>query len=503
MRHNMTGVWACSMLLSIAMSVRAGDSPILPELAGLKERWQSAMTDLDVPGLAVVVVKDDKVIYTETLGVRDPLKNTPVSPETMFYIASCTKSYVAMAMMTLVDEGKVALDDPVKKYLPRFQTAEPTITESLTIRDLLSHAKGLNSGPIVTLDAYTGGITEDRFYRWLKEAKAKGSFDYTNLHYTLAGRVIEAVSGKSWKDFLDERLFRPSGMTRTTAYASRMYSDANCALPSELADGKLVPTRIRKTDRVMHAAGGLGSTIEDLGRWLRLNLNLGSIDGKRIISENSAREMQKVQAKLTPPQSRGSRTREGYGLGWNVGPYEKVTLLEHGGGYVGTSALVAFAPEKKFGVAVVANAATPIGEIAIFDVCDRMLGVQSEDTLPKLKQAAADRRRRVAAREKSTAASPVSAAALSLPIKSYTGPYDNEDWGGFDVELDGDRLAARWGDLRMVFRSVTNDTFLADSGSGDPDQGRFEIRDGKVEAVVIVVDAETKLEARFKRKTVD
>jgi len=475
-------------------------SAVPEEFAGLRERWEQAMRDLDVPGLAVIVVRDDKVIYTETLGVRDPQKNLPVTPDTIFYIASCTKSFVAMAVMTLVEEGKVDLDAPVKKYLPRFQIADPNLTETLTVRDLLSHAKGLASGPIVSLDAFSGEITEERFYRWLKEAKARGEFDYTNLHYTLAGRIVESVTGRSWKDFLEERILKPAGMTRTTAYASRMYGDADSALPCALDDGKLVPTRVRKTDRTMHAAGGLGASIKDLGQWLRLNLNRGSIDGRVVLSEDRTVEMWKPHAKLKSPMSRGARTREGYGFGWNVGPFHGTLMMEHGGGYVGTAALIAILPEQRIGVAVVANASVPVTEIAMFDVCNRLLGLNPPDTLPNLKREAERRRQRQTDREKALAASPLAADGLSLPIASYMGAYESPDWGAVTFTAADGRLTARWGELSFRLQSSGKDQFLADSGTGDPDKCRFEVKDRRVEAVVITVDDETKLEARFIRK---
>ncbi len=195
-RKGRVSIWPALLVLPIYWNVTQlsmGDPPsstnsppsVPKEMAGLRERWLEAMKDLDVPGMAVVIVRGDEVIYTETFGERDPEKHVPVTPDTIFYIASCTKSFMAMAVMTLVEEGKLDLDAPVKKYLPKFEVADATLTETLTVRDLLSHAKGLDSQPIVTLDAFTGEITEERFYRWLKEAKATGSFDYTNLHYTL------------------------------------------------------------------------------------------------------------------------------------------------------------------------------------------------------------------------------------------------------------------------------------------------------------------------------
>src|SRR3990172_13105654 len=121
-------------------------------------------------------------------------------------------------------------------------------------------------------------------------------------------------------------------MTRTTAYASRMYGDPDAAIPCEFEDGALVPARQRKTDRTMHAAGGLGASIHDLGRWLRLNVDRGTIDGQRILSSASTEEMWNTQAPMKKPMSMGLRTRDGYGFGWAVGPYNNDTrMLDHGG----------------------------------------------------------------------------------------------------------------------------------------------------------------------------
>src|SRR5262249_40504064 len=155
-------------------------------------------------------------------------------------------------------------------------------------------------------------------------------------HFTLLGRVIESVTGKPWRDFLDARLFQPAGMTRTTGYASRMYGDANVALPCrETAEGWTVSPLI-KTDRTMHAAGGLGTTARDLGQWLRLNMNLGTVNGKRILSEAGARQMQTPQSQGEPEGK--IRRLEGFGLGWQLGTYRGRPYATHGGGYVGAAA---------------------------------------------------------------------------------------------------------------------------------------------------------------------
>src|SRR5262245_22196048 len=161
----------------------------------LRERWARAMESLRVPGLAVVAVRGDEVVLLETAGVRN-LDRQPVTPDTLFYIASCTKPFTATLVAQLAEAGRVDLDAPVKRYLPRFRVADAELTERLSVRDLLAHRQGLNSGAIVFLDAFTGEITKDRYYHFLGAVRPAKRYGYSNVHFTLAGRVVEAVEGK-------------------------------------------------------------------------------------------------------------------------------------------------------------------------------------------------------------------------------------------------------------------------------------------------------------------
>src|SRR5688572_12309752 len=244
MQRHVVGM-AVMMLLGSAAAAEPAD----PALRGLHERWAGAMKTLRVPGMAVVVVRGDEVVLLDALGVRDPDGPKPVTPDTYFYIASCTKPYTAAVAALLAEAGKLDLDAPVRRYLPRFQLADADAAAKLTVRDLLTHRPGLNTFPVVFLDAYTGEITEDRYYHFLKRAKPRGQVAYSNVHFTLAGRVIEAVEGKGWREALRDRLFEPAKMTRTTGYASKMYADADAAVPLQERGDGWEPTSVRKTDR--------------------------------------------------------------------------------------------------------------------------------------------------------------------------------------------------------------------------------------------------------------
>jgi CubicO group peptidase (beta-lactamase class C family) len=260
--------------------------------------------------MGVTVVKDGRVLGIEAFGVRAPGRagapGAAPTPDTMYYIASITKTYLATAVCALADDGRLSLDDPVRKHLPRFALPKaPDGGARITIRDLLSHRAGLIHGqPIVMLDAFTGEITEDRYYKWLAVTRPKGETAYSNVHFTLLGRVVEAAGGKPLREYLHDRVLEPAGLTRTTGSASRMYGDPDCAVPMERAGGRWRVCKLRKTDRTMHAAGGLGTSARDAARWLMLHLNDGEIDGKRVISAGRTREMRTPQSPL--PRKQGS-----------------------------------------------------------------------------------------------------------------------------------------------------------------------------------------------------
>ena len=415
------------------------------------------------------------------------LRRRALTSDSIFYIASCTKTFVAAAIVLLISEGKIELDAPVKRYLPRFKLANHGDTESITVRDLLAHAKGIDSGPIVWLDAYTGEITEDRYYRWLRGVTPTGTHAYTNVHYTLLGRVVEAVTSQSWKDYLDERIFIPTGMTRSTCYASKMYGQDDAGIPSVRDGDGYTAATVRKTDQTMHAAGGMGASVKDLARWIRLNLNGGMIDDVRILPEKWMAEMHKMQHEGSQSLPRWThRTRDGHGFAWNIGTYRGNLILEHGGGYVGTAASISFMPEKNIGVAVVANADGATGHFVMMDIYDRLLGITDKELLPRFKGYIEQRLVRTERAAKFRKPNPVEGDGLSLAPSAYVGDFANEDWGTIHVRLVRDRLVGKQGSLTLDFSTTGRDEFQMSYGTGDPDKGRFELQEGRVVTAIVM-----------------
>ena len=467
----------------------------VPELEGLVGRWETAIEELGVPGCAVAVVRGGQVLGYASLGVRNPAGEL-VDPDTMFYIASVTKTFTAGALAVLHERGEVDLDQVVEEYLPRFTLADEQAAWALTVRELLCHRPGLNTFPVVFLDAYTGEITEDRYYHWLSQVEPTGETTYTNVHFTLAGRVLAAVAEQPWQDALDELVFRPAGMTRTTAYASRLYGDENAALPMEWTPEGFAACQTSKVDATMHAAGGTGTSARDAARWILLHLNGGAAGGQRVFSAETAAEMTARQSDSRPNGQ--IRRLDGFGLGWMLGTYRGRPYATHGGGYVGTAAHLSFLLEDGLGVVVLANS-SPSGQalcdVISIDVYDRLLGLETEDLLPSYVSRIRASRADV---DETATTDLVASGALALQPEAYVGSYRNVHWGTLGIELEGGELRARMGALVVHLRGAGagSDRFVLDSDSVTGVAGRFVGEGERVTAVELAGDG---LEARFER----
>lgn len=235
----------------------------------------------------------------------------------------------------------------------------------------------------------------------------------------------------------------------------------------------------------MHAAGGMGASVTDLARWIRVNLSEGKIEGSIVLPSQWIAEMHKLHVE----NQRGlvkNWTRQGHGFGWSISKYRDHLYLEHGGGYVGTAANIGFLPEKNIGVAVVANADGIIAPLVTMEILDRLLGVESDDLLPRFQGNIERRLARVNKKYDERKANSAEAGGLSLPPSAYVGDYEHKDWGRIKIRYTEGRLVGTQGGLTLDFESTGKDEFLMHYGVGDPDKGRFEIGNGRIAAAVVM-----------------
>lgn len=484
-------------MLALALLVTAAplfaDPPVSrAALDDARVRWTEAMELVHVPGMAVVGVKDGAVAFVECIGVRRVRDGAPVDADTRFYIASVTKTFVATAAKILEEERKLALNDPVAKWLPKFSLTDDDAAKSMTIEDLLAHRPGLESSPIVFRDAYTGQIDDDVYFRLLGDVRPTGMTTYSNVHFTLAGRVLEAVDGARWQDVVAKRVFDPLGMTRSTGYASVLWGDDDSAEPHVgIATGAIaVP---HKSDRTMHAAGGLGTTPNDAARWLSFQLGDGRVNGKVVLSPAGLADLHRRRSSIDREPMLPWLASDGFALGWQICSFRDEPALGHGGGYTGAICHFLFLPERGVGAAVLANRdSTSCMALALTDALDLLLG---REPSPELLERVRDTARRADWPETNGAASNPAkqVGALSLPVERYVGHYTDETWGDVEVTLEDGALRVRLGDFDCELHTTGVDTFEARVGPIRRFPGQFYVDDGVVEDIGLAAQSEREI----------
>jgi CubicO group peptidase (beta-lactamase class C family) len=341
----------------------------------------------NVPGIAVAIVKDGKVVLAEGYGVKSIDTKEKVDANTLFGIASNSKAFTSAALAMLVDEGKIRWDDKVIKYLPNFKMYNDYVTQEFTIRDLLTHRSGLGlgAGDLMIWPDGSNFTVQDIIHnlQYLKPVSAfRTKYDYDNLLYIVAGEVIHVVSGKSWCDFVEERIMKPLEMNNSVASFVRLQDTTNIIAPHVPIDGKLKVIQ-RYQNQLFDAAAGIYSSVNDLSKWAIMQMNNGKYgpDNKALFSEKEHAEMWTPQTiipiKTTDPYNSHFRA---YGLGWFLSDVKGYKEVTHTGGLEGIVTQTTYFPELQLGIIVLTNQQSGAAFSAITNtIKDSYLGIESED----------------------------------------------------------------------------------------------------------------------------
>jgi len=437
-------VFTLSLIAPAAAKEKTGQS----NLEGYREYVEKALKEWKIPGAAISIVKDGKIIFAEGFGFRDVKNGLKVTPNTLFAIGSCSKAFTAATVGILVDEGKVDWNKPVREYLPTFKLKDPFAAERMTPRDLLCHNSGLPRH-----DALWYGSKESRgdiFKRlqYLEPSRDfRSTFQYNNLMFMTAGYLVGQVMGSTWEKFTGERIFKPLGMNESNFSVEDSKKTENHALPYSVEGDKVEEIPFRNIDNV-GPAGSINSNVIDMAKWVILHLNKGKIDDKQIISEAA------LKMTHTPQMTVGSGMMPGfeayteilldnYGLGWMITTYRGHLVLHHGGGIDGFTAYVSFMPHDNIGVVILTN--SNMGAVAMtatFNAYERLLGLNLTPWDERFKkifdvlQAETDKAKEEKDKDQVPNTTP------THPLKDYAGEYENPGYGLFKVEMDGDRLIA-------------------------------------------------------------
>ena len=432
------------------------------------------LKDFEVPGLAVGIVKDGRLILAKGYGVRKIGEPTPVDEHTLFGIASNTKAFTAAALATLVDEGKIKWDDPVIKHMPSFQMYDPYVTREMTIRDLLTHRSGLGLGAGDLMFWPHTTFTRDEIVQRLRFIKPASSFRsryaYDNILYLVAGQIIPAVTGKSWDDFIKERIFARVGMSESNTSTNDLRAGGNFVSPHAKVEGKVQAIPYNNLDNNA-PAGAINSNVSDMAKWMRIQLARGAIDGsQRLFSERQSREMWSSQTILPvgdpPPALAALKANfSSYGLGWGLTDYRGHKVVSHTGGLAGMVSRVTLVPDLNLGIVVLTNQESGGAfQCLTYHVLDYYLGAPATDWIAGFRSSAEQGQKMAAEFEKRLAAVRKAESKPHLDLSGYAGRYEDAWYGDVTISLEGGKLVMKFSRTPVLVGDLEHwqyDTFIA------------------------------------------
>ncbi len=412
-----------------------------PSLDGLDEFIVEQMKEWNVPGLAIAIVRDGKVVHSKGYGFRDVERKLAVTPATLFAIGSITKSFAVVTLGMLADEGKLDWDKPVREYLPSFRLYDPVASERITVRDLVSHRSGL---PGHDFFMYETGFSQKEMIerlRYLEPSQdLRTTYQYSNLLFMTAGYLAGQLAGTTWEELTRQKVLVPLGMGRTNFSVRESQKTGDFALPYQK-----VNEEVKEIPHVFlnfpeeGAAGIINSSVEDMSRYLLFYLNEGNDGKSQILSRNNILQMQTSMIAMPWPRY----TEFGhwsYGMGLRITTYRGHKLVSHGGGLGGFSAFFSFLPAEEIGVVVLTNSENPLPTIVTHNAYDRLLGLEHVPWSQRFKDQQQKQKESAAEAEKKGYTTHKKGTRPSHDLKDYVGEYEHPGYGIVRIELEKDEL---------------------------------------------------------------
>jgi len=438
-------------------------------LQGFDDFVAKAISDWNIPGLAMAIVSGDEVIFKKGFGYRDVNKKLPVTTKTLFAIGSSTKAFTTFVIGKLVDEGNFEWDKPVINYLPEFKLYDPIATQIITPRDLVTHRSGLprhdklwyNNTKLTRAEI----VNRLRYLEPNKTFRAK--FQYNNLMFLTAGYFVERITGDTWEKAVQNLVFDPLEMSYSNFSVLESQKTNDFALPYTEDDDTLKQIDFRQID-LIGPAGSINSNAEDMSRWLIVHLNNGKYKGKQIINSSTLSDIHTPYITTGAIEKRPEISSADYALGWFVDNYRGHKRIHHGGNIDGFTAFVVLFPNEGIGIVVLTNKeSTELPQIIVNHAVDRIFHLNpidwNKEGLEKWEKGKeADKESgetKYAMRKKGT--------KPAHPLIEYTGDYEDPGYGTLSVRLNNERLEFTFNDITTPLEHWHYETFNALKGKDD------------------------------------
>mgnify|MGYP000443875580 CR=1 FL=1 len=412
---------------------------------------EKALKLFNVPGAAVGIVVDDEIIYAKGFGTRKAGLKLPVSEHTLFPIASCTKAFTALILAQLVEENKLAFDDPVIKHIPEFCLLDPDVSSSLTIRDLLAHRTGIARHDPIWIVKQEEKLDILKVLSHLEsDCGLRQEYRYNNFMYAVAGMVIERVTKQSWEEAIASRILIPLEMMESNLCLEDLYRTENFSYPHAEIAGKVVEIPFREL-RAINPAGGINCSILDLAKWVLAQLS----DGANLISKSTLQEMHTTHMPLsTIPMP---FYHEGCGLGWFTGKYYGYEWICHSGDIDGFASEVSFLPEEKIGIVILSNSGSDgrylINAVRNY-IYDNLLPLPNEDPFNQTQMV-----RAFVKQDVERAMSELKNYQDEIELTDYMGIYKHPAYGTVKVHQENEQLYFSYGNYLIPLFARSPDVF--------------------------------------------
>ncbi|MEO8381251.1 MAG: serine hydrolase [Acidobacteriota bacterium] len=436
----------------------------------------STLKAWNLPGAAVVIVQNDRVVYAQGYGVKELGKPEPVTADTLFQLASTSKAFTSTALAMLASDGKLSFDDPVRKHLDAFRLADSCADAAVTLRDIVSHRTGLSRHDELWDDTT---LTREEVIRAMAHVELsrpfRSAYQYQNILFIAAGEAVAQTAGMPWEEFVRTRIFTPLRMTHTiTSDSEWTRADHATGHRYDWKSGAVTPRAAADTTTI-GPAGAIKSSARDMGNWVLFHLSEGVFEGKPLVAAAQLAETKTPQTVMRMEGSSLELQPEtnlmAYGMGWNIQDYRGEQLVSHGGALNGFRTRVSLLPKRKAGFVVMINAERGYSLLAVQNaLADLLLGKPSRDWnayyLPVDRRIdekdEQDRLARLAQRVPDT--------TPSRPLADYAGPYSNEAYGTATISLVNDTLNLQWNRRTAPLTHFHYDVFRTESKDNEFDE---------------------------------
>ncbi|MDP9362526.1 MAG: serine hydrolase [Acidobacteriota bacterium] len=420
-----------------------------------------------VPGLAIAVVQNDRVIFLKGYGIKEVGKSQPVTADTLFEIGSTTKAFTATAMAMLADEKKLSWDDPVRNYVAGFHISDACTDSLITLRDIASHRSGVARHDELWDDS---DFSRDELIRRIGAMKIskpiRTAYQYNNLMFVTAGEAAASAAKMPWDQLIRTRIFAPLGMTESRiAFADWPASDHATGHRWDGKTERVAMQPMRNYD-ALAPAGTIKSSAHDMAQWLRFQLAGGVIDGKRLLSQAALDETHTPQT-IIPigPATRALYPETNfltYALGWNASDYHGELLVAHAGALNGFRTNVALLPKRNLGIVILENVGRGSALAALRNtILDQFLGAPARDWNTDLLDIEKREGLKADAKLAEREAKRVTAPKPSHDLAAFAGTYHNAGFGDATISVANDALVLHWERLTLPLVHENYDTFSA------------------------------------------